>query len=176
MRGISRSLTATLTLLTLAFACLPVSAGSSASGARLEGLLIAVDGRPAPGYKVHLIDERGEPAGQAVSDADGIYSFRGLSAGSYSLGIELPHGKIAPVAAPPVRLGGGELARRDVKLLEAGPEEAQAAGTANYGFGMWWAGLAPAAKAWTIVGMVAVAAVTVAALADDDEPASGFQP
>jgi hypothetical protein len=73
-------------------------------------------------------------------------------------------------------LGASELARRDIKLLEAGPQETQAAGMANYGFGMWWAGLSPAARAWTIVGMVAVVAVTVAALADDEDSASGFQP
>ena len=178
MRGTSRSLTATMILLSLAMACLPVFAGSTAAGARLEGLLIAVDGRPAAGYKVHLIDAGGDDVVQAVSDAEGIYSFRGLDAGRYSLGIELPQGTIAPVAAPPVQLSRGHLARRDVKLLESGPEQAQAATGANYGFGMWWAGLAPSARAWTIVGMVAVAAVTVLALtdSDDDIPASGFQP
>jgi hypothetical protein len=175
MRGSYRSLTAMMTLLILAIACVPASAGSAASGARLEGQLIAVDGRPAAGYKVHLIDQRGDDLVQAVSDSDGVYSFRGLDAGSYSLGIELPQGLIAPVAAPPVELRGGHLARRDVKLLESGPEQAQVATGANYGFGMWWAGLAPSARAWTIVGMVAVAAVTVLALTEsDDSPASAY--
>lgn len=175
MYGKSRTLTAAVALVALGMTGLPVSAGSAASEARLEGLLIAVDGRPAADHTVHLIDDRGEDVVQAVSDADGLYAFRGLDAGEYWLGIELPQGLVVPVAAPPVQLRGGQLARRDVKLLESGPEQAQAATGANYGFGMWWAGLSPSAKAWTIVGMVAVATVTVLALTDrDDEPASPF--
>jgi hypothetical protein len=171
-----RAWTATLVLLSLALTCVPASAGSARPGARLEGLLLAVDGRPASGHTVHLIDERGEEVGRAVSDRQGIYSFRDLEAGRYSLGIQLPGGRIAAVAAPPLRLGGGDLARRDVKLLEAGPETAREAGGANYGFGLWWAGLSPAARAWTIVGMVAVVGITVAALTDDEDerPASPF--
>jgi hypothetical protein len=122
-----------------------------------------------------LIDRQGEDVVQAVSDSEGVYSFRGLEAGRYSLGIELPRGLVAPVAAPPVELRGGRLARRDVKLLESGPEQAAVATGANYGFGLWWAGLSPSARAWTIVGMVAVAGVTVLALTDDDDtPASAF--
>lgn len=176
MLGRPKSLTATLISLTVVLAGLPVSAGSVSSTSRLEGLLIAVDGRPAAGYTVHLIDRKGDDVVQAVSDERGIYSFRGLDAGRYSLGIELPQGTIAPVAAPPVQLRGGQLARRDVKLLESAPEQAQAASGANYGFGMWWAGLSSSSRAWTIVGMVAVATVTVLALTDDDDdaPASGF--
>jgi len=56
-----------------------------------------VDGRPAAGHRGHLVDERGEDRAQTVSDVDGIYSFRGLEAGRYSLGIELPH--VALIAA-----------------------------------------------------------------------------
>ena len=126
---------------------------------------------------LHLIDAQGIGVGRSVSDRDGLYSFSELEAGSYSLGIEAPDGRMAPVAAPPVRLRGGELARRDVKLVQASPEGAQAATGGNYGLGMWWAGLSSSSKAWTVVGIVAIVAITVAALTDDDDPpASQFQP
>jgi len=175
MRRMWRSLTATLALAVLVTSGPPVAAGSSVPGARLEGLLLGVDGRPADGYAVHLIDSDGVDVGRAVADEDGVYSFADLEAGRYSLGIEGPQGRMAPVAAPPMRLRGGQLARRDVKMVETGPEGVQGATGANYGLGMWWAGLSSPAKGWTIVGLVAIAAITVAALTDDDDsPASPY--
>lgn len=170
-----RSLTAGLALLTLVAVWLPASAGSTLPGARLEGLLIGVDGRPADGYAVHLIDAEGTDVGRSVADADGVYSFDDVEDGEYSLGIEGSEGRMAPVAAPPMRLRLGQLARRDVKMVETGAEGAQAATGGNYGLGMWWAGLSTPAKAWTVVGLVAIAAITLAALTDDDDrPASPY--
>jgi hypothetical protein len=173
MRRSWRSLTAGLALLTLVVSWPPASAGSTLPGARLEGLLLGVDGRPADGYAVHLIDDEGAAVGRAVTDADGVYTFDGLEDGRYSMGIEGLEGRMAPVAAPPVRLRLGQLVRRDVKMVEAGPEGAESAAGGNYGLGMWWAGLSTPAKAWTVVGLVAIAAITLAALTDDDDrPAS----
>jgi len=175
MRRKPDPLTAMLALLTLVVAAwTPLWAGARTPRAQLEGLLIDVDGRPAEGFAIHLIDAEGRGVGRSVSDGDGIYSFVDLEAGRYSLGIEAPDGRMSPVAAPPFRLRGGELARRDVKMVQASPEGARSAAQANYGLGMWWAGLSTSAKAWTVVGIVAIAAITVAALTDDDEPASPY--
>ena len=150
----------------------PALAG--AEGARLEGLLLGVDGRPAAEMRVHLIDDQGRDLSQVATSDDGLYSFKDLPAGEYSLGIESAEGQMAPVAAPPVRLGQGELARRDLKLMESDPATVNAATGANYGMGTWWASLTPAAKAWTVVALVAVVAITWAAFDEDD--ASPTQP
>jgi len=146
----------------------PVLAG--ADGARLEGLLLGVDGRPAAAMTVHLIDTPGRDLAQAATSDDGVYSFKDLPAGEYSLGVESPEGGMAPVAAPPVRLTSGELARRDLKLMQADAVSVNAATGANYGMGAWWASLTPAAKAWTVVAVLAVVGITAAALSTENEP------
>ena len=139
-----------------------------AGGARLEGYLVNVDGRGAPGFRVHLIDAAGADVAQAPSSTEGVYRFRDLSPGSYSLGIENPQGLMAPVAAPPVDLSADELARRDIKLVEAGPGVRETVGQENFSFGMWWAGLSPASKAWAIIGTVVILGLTITALDDED--------
>jgi hypothetical protein len=156
-------------ILTLVAATLPAVAIAGSLGARIEGRVLGVDGRPAAGHRVHLIDDGGRSVAQAATSNEGIYAFKDLAAGSYGLGIEGVNGEAAPVAAPAVKLGNGELGRRDIRLMQAEPGRIEAATQANYGVGMWWAGLSPAAKVWTIIGIVAVAGVTAAALSDDDE-------
>jgi hypothetical protein len=163
---------ASMTILALLLVLLPAPAVADVPGARLEGLLLDLDGRPAAGHRVHLIDERGAEVGRAAAAADGLYAFRDLPAGSYSLGIETGDGRMTPVAAPPVRIAAGQLARRDVKLVLGDESAIHRATGANYGIGMWWAGLSTAAKIWTIVGIVVVGSVTFAALDDDDESAA----
>lgn len=164
-----RNLAAAATLLSLlVWVASPALAG--ADGARLEGLLLGTDGRPAAAMTVHLIDSRGQDLAQAATSDEGVYSFRDLPAGEYSLGIESPAGGMAPVAAPPVRLAPGELARRDLKLMQADAAAVNAATQANYGMGAWWASLTPAAKAWTVVAILAVTGITAAALGTENEP------
>lgn len=174
MRSSTRSIAAPITILALVLMISPVSAMGPTSGATLEGLLVDVDGTPATGYRVHLIDETGTPTAQATAGEDGLYSFSGVPAGEYALGIENASGQLAPVAAPPLRLGESELARRDLKLLAADGPGTEGAMRGNYSLGSWWAGLNPAAKTWTVVAIVVVVGVTVALLNDDD--ASVFQP
>jgi len=174
MRSSFRSIAAQLTILALVLMISPVSAMDSTSGATLEGLLVDVDGTPAAGYRVHLIDDAGTPMAQATAGEDGLYSFSGVPAGEYAMGIENASGQMAPVAAPPLRLGESELARRDLKLLNADGPGTEGAMRGNYSMGEWWAGLNPAAKTWTIIAIVVVVGVTVALLNDDD--ASVFQP
>ena len=128
-----------------------------------------VDGRAASGYTMHLIDGDGRDVGQSKTADDGLYSFAGLPAGSYSLGVEAPDGRVAVVDAPPVRVGRATLARRDVRLTEADPSRRDAAVEANPSFGLWWAGLSPAARAGTIAGMAFFAVITYSALDDDDD-------
>ena len=175
MRIPARSAVTALTVLALVLAVSPASLASS-PGARLEGLVVGVDGRPVAGYDVHLIDGDGQELSSARTDEDGLYSFQDLAEGEYSLGIGNGEGQRAPVLAPPVKLGKSELARRDLKLLTGkGATEKAVAG--NYSLGTWWASLTPAAKAWTIVAIVVVVGVTVALVTDDkEESASPFDP
>jgi hypothetical protein len=155
-----------------------VLGGPAAAGAaRLDGIVVGLDGRPASGYRVHLIDAGGRAVAASAADDHGSYSFRDVAAGRYALGIETSAGAMAAVAAPPIDLAPGQLARRDVRLLQGDPAQVQATTNANYGLGTWWAGLSPAAKAWTIIGIVAVVGISAAALSDDDDeepPASLF--
>lgn len=163
----------TALVVTLLTAMLPGVTIAGPLGARIEGRVLGVDGRPAAGHRVHLIDGGGRSVAQAATSNDGIYAFKDLAAGSYGLGIEGVDGQAAPVAAPAVKLGAGELGRRDIRLMQAEPGRIESATQANYGVGMWWAGLSPAAKAWTIIGVVVVVGVTAAALSDDDnDPAA----
>ncbi len=151
---------------------IPTVAGAAGSpdASRLEGLVSGVDGRAAGGWHVHLIDDAGTGVARTDVDARGIYRFEAVTPGSYALAIESPEGRVAPVSAAPVRLAGGQLARRDVKLIESSAAERGLAINANYGLGQWWAGLSGAAKAWSVVGLLAVVGVTASALDDDDDP------
>jgi hypothetical protein len=161
---------ARLTLLALALALAPLP--SQAAGARLEGYVLAVDGRAADGHRVHLIDDSGRDVGQATTSDEGLYRFRDLAGGSYALGIENPEGRVAPVAAPPIRLGQDELARRDIKLVQADQTQRETVGQENNSFGVYWAGLSPAAKAWSVIGVFVILGVAIVALDDDDAKGS----
>jgi len=158
---------ARVVLVVLALASMPVAAQPQA-GARLEGFVLGVDGRAAGGLRVHLIDDAGRDVAQAATDGQGVYRFRDLASGAYSLGIESAEGGMAPVAAPPVRLGRDELARRDVKLVDADVEQRERAGKENASFGIYWAGLSPGAKAWSVIGVFVIVGITIEAL-DDGE-------
>jgi len=164
-----RSTVARLTLISLLIVLAPVPAWSDPGGARIEGLLVDLDGRAATGYTVHLIDERGEGVARGTASESGIYSIGDLPRGEYSLAIESPDGLMAPVASPAVSLGNGQLARRDVKLMEGAPGQRDAAVAGNYSMGMWWAGLSTQARVWTIVGSVVILGVTIAALTSEDK-------
>jgi hypothetical protein len=156
------------TVIALIFSLTPERALAGVQGAaQLEGVVIGLDGKPADGYTMHLIDGDGEPVGQSTTGADGLYSFKNVDAGSYSLGVAVPGGRegaVAPVASGPIRLGDSHLERRDVKLMQAGGPMG-----ANYSVGIWWAGLTTAAKVWTVIGGLVIIGITVAALDDDDD-------
>jgi hypothetical protein len=132
-------------------------------------LLIKVDGRPATGYQVHLIDEFGNVLRSSSTTDDGLYSFKDLAAGEYSLGIEEPSGAVAPVAAPPVKVADQQLVRRNVKLMEADPSAVDRTLEANYGLGSWWRSTSAAGKAWAIVGVVLFGGLIYSAFDDDDD-------
>jgi len=173
-----KSIVACTTLVALLLWIAPSPALASSGGARIEGLLIGVDGQPASDMTVHLIDGQGNDVAQAGLDGEGLYSFKDLPPGDYSLGIENASGQMAPVLAPAVSLDDDQLARRDLKMMESDPASMTNATGANYGLGSWWAGLAPAAKAWTIVAIVAVIGITAAAVSgsDDETPEPPVSP
>ena len=144
------------------------AARANGGGARLEGFLIDVDGRAAAVFRVHLIDSVGEDVAQSTTSDRGIYAFQALPAGAYSLGIENTEGRIARVAAPALRLGSDELARRDIKLMQADNEAADDSATSNSGgFGVYWAGLPPAVRAVSVVGVFVILGLTLSALDDE---------
>ena len=93
---------ACLTIFSMLLWIAPAPALAFDGGARLEGLLLDTSGMPAKGLKVHLIDADGKAMALASASQEGLYSFRDLPAGEYSLGIENGSGQMAPVAAPPV--------------------------------------------------------------------------
>ena len=164
MRIRVRSIVTSVTILALLVWCSPAPVVAGDAGARLEGLLLDIDGRAANGFRVHLIDANGREVADAAANEEGLYSFRGLPSGEYSLGVENTQGQMAPLNGPPIRLGDGELARRDLKLLRADADATNLALGANYGLGIWWAGLTTAAKTWALVGTVLVVFIAANAL------------
>jgi hypothetical protein len=169
MRKSHESAIARLTMVALLVGSIPSIVGAEPGGARIEGLLIDVEGRAASGYTVHLIDEQGSDVAAASASDSGVYSLRNLPEGEYSIGIESPDGRMAPVASSTVRVSGNQLARRDIKLMQASADARQSAVGENYSIGMWWAGLSPQAKVWTVVGAVVVLGITIAAIDDEDD-------
>jgi len=169
MRSVLRSLIVSLTVPAMLLAMLPSPTRAADPGARLEGLLLDDQGRPATGYGVLLIDDQGREVERSPIDAQGLYSFREITAGGYSLGIETPQGQKAPVATPAINVGDGQLARRDLQISESDPRGTGSIVQGNYGLGTWWASISPAGKAWTIVALTTFFVVTVAILADSDD-------
>lgn len=172
MNKVRKTTGAAATLVAVVLALTPTQALASA---RLEGLLVGADGRAATGFRVHLIDASGADVAQASASHAGLYSFRDLPAGAYSLGVENTQGQIAPVAAPPVRLADNQLARRDIRLQPATDAEREAVGQINADFGMFWAGLSPMAKTWAIIGTLFFVGVTLVAL-DNESTATPIAP
>jgi hypothetical protein len=168
MRNRVESTIACLTILALLIWIAPAPALAVEGSSRLEGLMLDTTGKAASGFKVHLIGADGQALARTDASEQGIYSFKDLPAGEYSLGIENGEGQFAPVAAPAIRLGENELARRDLKLLQADGATMNMAAEANYGLGMWWSGLTPAAKTWTVVAITVIAGITWAAFDEDD--------
>ncbi len=172
MSKMHRAAVSTLLVLALGLAQAPPRA--NAGSARLEGFLINVDGRAASGFRVHLIDSRGEDVAQATTSDRGVYAFRDLSAGTYSLGVENTEGRIAPVAAAGLRLGSDELARRDIKLMRVDDDAAgDTADQTAKGFGIFWAGLPPAVRAGSVVGVFVILGLTLS-VADDESTATNI--
>ena len=171
----SKTQTDIVARLTLVALVLAFVTPAAAAGARLEGYLLGVDGRAASGFKVHLIDGEGGDVAQSSTSDEGVYRFRDLPSGAYSLGIEDREGQMAPVSAPPVRLDEHELARRDIKLVQAGPLERERVGRENFSFGVFWAGLSPMAKAGSVIGTFVLLGFTIEALDDDSERVSTNQ-
>jgi hypothetical protein len=173
----SRRRTLARWLLLSALVCVAWTPRATAGpGAGLNGAVIGVDGRPAAGMRVHLIDREGGVRAIAPTADDGRYAIRGLPAGRYAVGIEDGRGHVAPVSGPGVLLEEGELAQHDVRLLRADQDERNRAATGNYGLGMWWTGLTTPAKVWTVLGVVTVGAITYVAVTGEDSQASPFEP
>ena len=161
-------------LLLLAPAVPPLAA--PLADTRLEGQVLGFDGRPATGYRVHLIDATGEDFVRAAVDAEGAYRMRRVPAGRYDLALETPDGRYAVVEGSGVKVREGQLVRRDLKLLERDPAAPTSLAASSTGFGTWWAGLDNGARAWTIVAMVVVGGITLEALSSDETSQSETLP
>lgn len=157
---------------TLALILTTIPAVSAADlGARLEGRVVGSEGAPVAGYSVHLIEPDGDAIETAVTDDAGLYTFAGLPSGEYGLGVTTPSGEAAPVIDSEVKLGERQLARRDIRMMQGDASQHMNFQTSG-GLGYWWAGLAPAAKAGLIVGVIAIVGYGISELDDDDEPAA----
>ena len=176
MRIAARPFIASAVVLALLLWILPSPIEASAGPARLEGQVVGLDGQLAEGFQVHLIDEDGAEVASAETDDHGVYSFEQVEAGSYGLGVGSPDGQLAPVAGPPIDLDEGQLARRDLKLIQTDEPRPQDLSGINPSVGSWWAGLSTPAKAWTVVAIVVAAWLTYEALKSDDEPEQPASP
>ncbi len=149
-----------------------VPTGVRADGAAvLEGLVLDVDGRPAVGYRVHLIGDEGRAVADALTSEDGLYAFAEVPSGRYSMGIETPEGDRAPVLAPPMRVARNQLARRDLKLVQADEATLNRATTTNSSLGLWFRELGPGGRIGLGIALAAIVYTIVEAL-DDDSSAS----
>jgi predicted alpha/beta hydrolase len=176
MSNRNRPVVASLTILVLLLWIAPAPALSSGGSGRLEGMVLDTSGRAASGYAVHLIDAEGHSFARALASDEGIYSFKDLPAGEYALGIENRDGQFAPVSSPPVKVGKDQLARRDLKLVAADGATVNREAEANYGLGMWWSGLTPAAKTWTVVAIVVIGGITWAAFDENNASPADLVP
>ena len=148
--------------------------GAVQNDSRIEGLVLGFDGRPAEGFRVHLIDDSGSDRGQAGVDAAGTYQLAGIQPGRYALALEAPDGRFAPVNAAPLQVRQGHLVRRDLKLIEQDPADPASLVSPAYGFGSWWAGLSTGARIWSGVAAVVFVAFTIEAFSSDETPASQY--
>ena len=171
-----RSFIASTVVVALVCWALPSPVAAATNSARLEGQVVGIDGRPADGFQVHLIDSTGSEVARAETDRRGVYSFEEVEAGSYGLGVGDPDGQLAPVSGPPIDLDQGQLARRDLKLVQTDEPRRQDLSGINPSVGTWWAGLSTPAKTWTIVAIVVAAWFTYEALKGDDEPEQPASP
>jgi len=167
-----KSVTVFSIALLLAISVPPV--GAAQYDSRLEGLVLGFDGRPAEGFRVHLIDDSGNDRAQAGVDAAGTYRLGGVQPGRYALALETPDGRFAAVDAPALKIREGYLVRRDLKLVEGDPGAPLGLAQPSYGFGEWWAGLGTGARIWSVVAVVVVAGITAAALTSDETVASQY--
>jgi len=149
---------------------------AASAGARLEGVLVGVDGRPAADHRVTLVDGGGAEVGTTRTDDDGVYSFRGLAEGDYGVMVEGPSGELGGSPGESLRLGGDQLARHDMRLMEADAETA-AMLQANYGVKQNYAGMTIAEKTWLWVVVGVVGGLTMFLVLDDDDErrASDFE-
>jgi hypothetical protein len=160
-------------ILSLLMCFVPATSLATARGARIEGLLLDVDGRAAEGFAVLLIDDQGRETAKAVASTGGLYSFTGLAEGSYSLAVEDLEGLKAPVVAPPVKLDSQQLARRDLKMVTSDPLATGQALEGNAFLNTWWAGLSTGGKASAMV-LLAATIYGVFEAVDSQDPASEF--
>lgn len=92
----------------LAVAVALLLAGAGAARAQLatslvSGLVVAPDGRPAPGVQVALLDPLGHPLRAVTADAAGRFRMLGVASGRYQI----------EAAAPPLRSGPRRIAVAD---------------------------------------------------------------
>ena len=164
---------ARLLILTLVLMVTPVWAVGS--GATLEGRLLDEAGKPATELEVVLFDADGEPVAEAAADQEGIYGFSDLTPGTYALAVRDASGEASPVAAQPVTLARGELARRDLQQVSADSAPGVNA-RINANLGQRWAGLSNANKVWVVVGILAGVALIYSVVDDDDDDETAASP
>jgi len=92
-------------------------AQAPAGGASVHGTVVDPDGALVPGATVTITPANGK-AQSGVSKSDGTYTFRGLSAGSYTVTAQAPG--FANYSSQPVAVANGANVTSDVKMDLAG--------------------------------------------------------
>lgn len=181
-RGLRASLVTALiaTLAAPGFAAAVVDLATAPTGA-VRGTLRDLDGLPARGHQVLLIDERGDVRARSEVDAGGAYRFASVEPGDYGFGIVTPAGRHAAVFDHRAAVRPGATVERDIRLLategdDTGSDPASGGDSddTHNGLVLWWVGLSTPAKVVTVVGVVVGGVILYDALDDDDddEPAA----
>lgn len=160
----------------LAAGLLILTAGSipaAAAPAGIKGHLFGTDGRPAERFQVVLISSAGDEIASSSLDPEGAYRFQQVQPGEYGLGVRGPEGQAAAVLMAPVQVDD-ETVTRNIRLRSTTSPVTVA--PAGGGVGVWWAGLSPAAKVWTVTGGLVVAGLVFSAADEDDSPREGEEP
>ncbi|GAA0361096.1 MFS transporter [Microbispora corallina] len=84
-----------------------------AGSGKLTGVVRDLDGKPVAEAMVVVTDVRGEVVTSGSTDGEGVYTFSGVVAGTYTMAVSAPSHR--PVAVPVEVIGTG-LTRQDVEL------------------------------------------------------------
>jgi hypothetical protein len=166
-RGILAGVVAWALLLALAppLAAMPTGPG---------GVVLGLDGAPARGHRVQLLDADGRVHATAETDERGRYRFGPVADERYRLAVVTPEGVAVPVLGGP-QVNGTSRSLAPVRLVAFDPTGLDPALVHAQKVAGWWRKMPTTGRVLVIVGVVAGVGLGVAALSGGGEtPASQF--